>query len=71
MQRISMFAERAYAAAPGLPRGVVIDIGFLRKGDIAVIEANPAHESAVYDADPIEVLRTVALAQGYELPEAS
>lgn len=34
----------------------VLDVGVLVGGDVAVIEANPIHQSAIYNANPLRIL---------------
>lgn len=46
----------------GLPRAVVIDVGMLMNGDVAVVEANPAWCSGMYACDPERVLLDVIAA---------
>jgi len=50
----------AEQAAAGLPAGAVVDVGEIAGQGFAVIEANPAQESALYGADPDAVLTVLA-----------
>lgn len=45
-----------------LPRGVVVDVGMLESGEIAVVEANPAWCSGIYRCNPARVLDVVEAA---------
>ena len=50
----------AEQAAAGLPDGAVVDVGEIDGAGLAVVEANPAQESALYGADPDAVLTVLA-----------
>ncbi|MFT5679860.1 MAG: hypothetical protein ACI8RZ_000765 [Myxococcota bacterium] len=56
-EAVRVLAERA---AVGLPDGAVVDIGEIAGAGLAVVEANPAQESALYGADPDAVLTVLA-----------
>jgi hypothetical protein len=53
-------AALAEQAAGGLPAGAVVDVGEIAGVGLAVVEANPAQESALYGADPDAVLTVLA-----------
>lgn len=53
-------AAMAEQAAAGLPDGAVVDIGEIAGAGLAVVEANPAQESAIYGAEPDAVLTVLA-----------
>ena len=53
-------AAVAEQAAAGLPAGAVVDVGEIPGRGLAVVEANPAQESALYGADPDAVLTVLA-----------
>lgn len=57
-----------YASAACLetetPKAVVIDVGLLDTGSFAIIEANPAYASGIYDAPAAGVLRVLERATG-------
>ncbi|MGI4789866.1 MAG: ATP-grasp domain-containing protein [Janthinobacterium lividum] len=42
-----------------LPRAVVLDVGWIRGAGLAVVEANEAVMSGIYDCDPIAVLEVL------------
>ncbi len=58
-----ILAEQAWAAIPGLPAGVVIDVGTV-SGTWAVVEANQAWASGLYACDEHAVFPVVAAAIG-------
>lgn len=47
---------------PQLPRAVVVDVGMLESGEVAVVEANPAWCSGLYRCDPSRVLDVIEAA---------
>ncbi len=56
------FGERVLAdERVRLPRAVVLDVGRIRGAGWAVVEANEAVMSGIYDCDPIAVLEVLAL----------
>ena len=56
------FCERVLGdARASVPRAVVLDIGWIRGAGWAVVEANEAVMSGIYDCDPIAVLEVLAL----------
>ena len=54
----------AEQAAVGLPAGAAVDIGEIEGRGLAVVEANPVQESALYGADPAAVLTVLAALAG-------
>jgi hypothetical protein len=53
LARATRFTERVLAAAgPQTPRAIVIDVGELAGGGLAVVEANGAWGSGIYGCDP-------------------
>lgn len=60
--RAAAFARKVAAAVPG-PPGFVLDVGRLRDGGWAVIEANAAWSSNPYHAAPTGVVASVLAAQ--------
>ena len=52
-------AEEAFVAAPGLPEGIVVDVGLI-EGRWAVVEANQSWGSGLYDCDPRAALPAIA-----------
>lgn len=61
--RAGAVAEEAFAAIPGLPAGLVIDVGTVG-GEWAVVEANQAWGSGLYACDETMVLPVVAASIG-------
>ncbi|GAA4992808.1 ATP-grasp domain-containing protein [Kitasatospora paranensis] len=61
--QVPAFAARVLAAG-GLPSAVVVDVGRLDTGRLAVVEANPAWASGGYAGDPDGLLDVVLRAAG-------
>lgn len=63
-----MAAELAavVAAASDLPRGIVIDVGWIKDRGLAVVESNPAWASGIYGCHPPDVLPVIAAACGLD-----
>lgn len=57
------FAQQVVAATAG-PAGFVLDVGRLRDGSWAVVEANASWSSNPYHADPSGVVSSILAAQG-------
>ena len=59
----AQFTERVLAAAgPQTPRAIVIDVGELAGGGLAVVEANGAWGSGIYGCDPEAALDVIRAA---------
>lgn len=65
--RAGQVAEQAWSRHRTLPAGVVIDVGVISTGAIAVIEANSVAESALYGVDPDLALESLAALFGHQL----
>lgn len=50
------------AAGSAVPRGVVIDVGWIEGRGLAVVESNPAWASGIYGCHPPDVLPVIAAA---------
>lgn len=59
--KVAVYAALA-CRETGMNSAVVVDVGLLDNGATAIVEANPAYASGIYDADPAGVLSVLARA---------